>query len=353
MTTIASAATTMIGSLPHHNVDAALAMSFQVDIPFLPQIPIRNPWEFMIAQALEGMPGLLVEKDGSTSLDLDVWTGRTHAFNERLLAAFAAMGARRDAFAAFEPSSATSSGWQPFLWELRERRTKIAKLQIAGPLTAQWVLRLKDGSSASKHSDVASQIYRLVLAHALAMCRRLQDEGIEPILYFDEPGLYAFTPGDPLHALATQELKLVVRALRNEGVTVGLHCCSNTHWATVLGLDLNLISIDTSLSLESLLADAELLESYLLNGGRLSLGVIPTSRVYESAGVSNPNEVFKRILGVLERSPLGKNPALVRQTLAQAIYTPTCGLALNSPEEAEAVLSALQDFSIFCRSALA
>ncbi len=53
--------TTGIGSLPHHNIDAALAFSFQATIPFLPQIPIRNPWEYMIAQALEGVPGLEVE----------------------------------------------------------------------------------------------------------------------------------------------------------------------------------------------------------------------------------------------------------------------------------------------------
>src|SRR4051812_41571970 len=80
--------TTAIGSLPHHNIDAALEFSFQTDIPFLPQIPIRNPWEFMIAQALEGMPGLAIDEDGTCRLDLDVWTGRCHAFNERLLTAF-------------------------------------------------------------------------------------------------------------------------------------------------------------------------------------------------------------------------------------------------------------------------
>lgn len=39
-----TAQTTAIGSLPHHNVDAALAFSFQLGIPFLPQIPIRNSW---------------------------------------------------------------------------------------------------------------------------------------------------------------------------------------------------------------------------------------------------------------------------------------------------------------------
>src|SRR4051794_21067651 len=61
--------TTGIGSLPHHNVDAALAYSLRFGIPFLPQIPMRNAWEFMIAQALEDLPGLRVDDDGTATLD--------------------------------------------------------------------------------------------------------------------------------------------------------------------------------------------------------------------------------------------------------------------------------------------
>src|SRR5215210_6594470 len=73
--------TTAIGSLPHHNIDSALAFSFQASIPFLPQIPIRNPWEFMIAQALDGMPGLQVDEDGAVSLNYDIWNSRAHSLN--------------------------------------------------------------------------------------------------------------------------------------------------------------------------------------------------------------------------------------------------------------------------------
>jgi len=41
--------------------------------------------------------------------------------------------------------------------------------------------------------------------------------------------------------------------LRKEGVIVGLHCCSNTDWKSVLAMDLSYLSIDTNLSLENLL----------------------------------------------------------------------------------------------------
>ncbi len=339
----------MIGSMPHHNIDAALAMSFQMDIPFLPQIPIRNPWEYMIAQALEGMPGLEVEEDGTVQLDVQVWRGRSHALNDRLLNAFAAMQVRHEAFESFEPSSSTSSGWQPFLWELHERGIKTAKIQIAGPLTAQWALRLKDGSNIVKHTDLSTQIYRLVLARALAMCRRLQTDGIVPILFLDEPGLYGFTPADPRHALALQELKILVQALRKEGVKVGLHCCSNTDWSAVLSLDINFLSIDAKLSLASLLQRSDEIIKFLQGGGTLSLGVIPTLKIAED----DVRILFEELLETFAKSPLSRQPELVRETLRSALYTPACGLALHSTADAETVLATLLEFKRFCSRTLA
>lgn len=333
-------ATTAIGSLPHHNIDAALTFAFRTSIPFLPQIPIRNPWEFMIAQALEGMPGLEIERDGSTALNLDVWIGRSKAFNEKLLAAYD-RPADREAFSAFEPSSAASSSWQPFLWELEERKIKVAKLQIAGPLTSQWVLRLKDGSHTEKHPEISAQIFRLVLARAIAMSRRLLGAGIQPLLYLDEPGLYAFSPANPRHVMALQELKLVVQALKKEGVLVGLHCCSNTHWASVFQSGIDILSLDTGLSLEGVLDEKERLEVFIKEGGRLSLGVIPTAK--ESPLKLDAKEI-KRELDAAFAAKLG-NPGLTKKILSEAIYTPACGLALHDPNDAETILETLLEFT--------
>ena len=52
------------------------------------------------------------------------------------------------------------------------------------------------------------------------MSRRLQGDGIQPILYLDEPGLYGFTATDPRHALNLQELRILVQALRKEIASV-------------------------------------------------------------------------------------------------------------------------------------
>lgn len=329
--------TTAIGSLPHHNIDSALEFSFKTDVPFLPQIPIRNPWEYMIAQALEGIPGLEIDKEGGVLLDIDVWNGRSKAFNEKLLSAYS-HAANRDAFSAFEPSSAASSSWQPFLWELEERKSKFAKIQLAGPLTSQWVLRLKDGSPAEKQTDLGAQIYRLVLARALAMARRLQALSIQPIFFLDEPGLYALSMSNPRHVMSVQELKLMLNALAKEDVLVGIHCCSSTDWKIVLSMGIHFLSIDTHLSLGTLLEHTESIETFLSGGGRFSFGVIPTSRDPEKIHALNAKALMDELRLTLTKALPSKT---VDKILSEALFTPACGLALHSPSEAEAVLGIL------------
>jgi len=340
---------TGIGSLPHHNIDSALNFSFQCDIPFLPQIPIRNSWEFMIPQALEGLPGLEVENDGGSFLDTDVWSGLSKSFNEKLLNAFSE-SARRSAFAAFEPTAATFSSWQPFIWELQEQKVKTAKIQLAGPITCQTSLKSKDGSSITDDQEILTQIYRIVLARCIAMSRRLIDAGVAPLFFLDEPALFSIRPSNHLWPVAMQELKLTIESLKKERVLVGLHCCCNTDWDAVFSLGLNVLSIDVEASLSQILASKKF-DTFIKDGGKLSLGVIPTSkRVCHNRVETNelirlsPEELFCTLIEKFS----GKTE-LVKRILSEAIYTPACGLALHTTSEAEAALANLGEFVKFVR----
>jgi hypothetical protein len=345
--------TTCIGSLPHHNVDAALEFSFRVGIPFLPQIPVRNPWEYMLPQALEGLPGLLVDPDGTISLNVEVWKSRRKEFDAQIHSALEKD--KRDAgadLAPFEPRPSVSSTWQPFLWELTERHAPMAKVQIAGPLTTQWSLRFTgtaEGSrearaAAEARAEVGGAIFKLVLARAIAMVRKLRANGIQPVVYIDEPGLYGLSPQtNARHASGLEELRLLILTLRKEGAVTGLHCCSNTAWDAVLGLAPNLLSIDVELSLANLLEHQDSLQSFLSSGGRLSLGVIPTARSSVLASL-DVKALFARMLDTFGRSRMGKeHPEQVKKILSEAIFTPACGLALHSVADAELVLGALLD----------
>lgn len=352
--------TTGIGSLPHPNMDSALAYSFRMGIPFLPQIPIRNPWEFMIAQALEGLPGLGMEADGNVVLNVDIWASRASRLMRALEDAFSRPPDDLSSFEEFEPSSAVSQSWQAFVWELQERGAPLAKVQISGPMTAQWALRTRDGSPLERQPELASQIYRLVLARGIAMIRRLRQIGTKAIIYLDEPGLYGLDTGNPRHVLGLQELRIMIQTLRKEGARVGLHCCSNTDWNAVLGLGLDILSIDASLSLADLVADdrARLLSDFVGSGGILSLGMIPTGRpgLLRSFQPERAcREVAELLLNALARTPdarLGARRAAETSAriLREAIYTPACGLGLQSVTDAELCPGMLAEVSDLCEA---
>lgn len=340
--------TTGIGSLPHHNVDSALEYSFRTGIPFLPQIPIRNPWEFMLAQALEGLPGLQLEGDGNVMLNVDIWASQASRLGRRLEEAFSRPFDDLTAFEAFEPSSAVSPSWQAFIWELGERATPRAKVQIAGPMTTQWALRTKDGSPLERQPELTTQIYRLVLARAISMIRRLRQIGTDPVIYLDEPGLYGLDVGNPKHLLALQELRIMTQTLRKEGAKVGLHCCSNTDWSAVLGLGLDILSIDTALSLGHLLAEGRdrLLADFVGSGGVLSLGVVPTGRPGLLRSFQ-PANACRQIVDLLRKAEKSSTKDLTTRILREAIVTPACGLALQSVTDAELCLGMLTEVSDF------
>ena len=335
--------TTAIGSLPHHNIDAALDYSFRLGIPFLPQIPIRNPWEYMIPQALEGLPGLQIEQDGSALVSLPVWESRAKEFGAKLDAALRTPGTLAD----FEPSTSVSSLWQPFLWELTERGMKLAKIQIAGPLTTQWALKARTDASttlaAERVPELSAQIYKLALVRSLAMVRRLKAERIQPVIFLDEPALYGWSLQNPKHLLGMQELKVHFQTLRKEGAVTGLHCCSNTDWAQMLGLPIDILSLDTALSLENLLAGgAEALSRFLEKGGRLALGIVPTARSMILHSL-RARDLLESVEKTFERTGQSR---LLEPVLASALFTPACGLAYHMVADTEVSQELLQNVAL-------
>lgn len=323
-------ATSGIGSLPHTQLELALQQAFAVDVPFLPQLPATNPAELMIPQALEGLPGLSSDDTGESRVDLAKWQRGSRDLAVRLERAIAGQE-----LSYFEPTPLTCRAWKPFLWDVQEKRRPWAKAQVTGPMTLRFVLRLEDGRPLSAAPEVEAQVLKLALARALAMARAVKETGAHPVIFLDEPGLYAFDRKNPQHLIALQELRIVLLALRKEGATVGIHCCSNTDWATLLGLDIDLLSIDARLSLGAVLSQRPAFEAFLAAGKRLSIGIIPTN-------LDATYDVGELVGGMLDtlHTHLGK-PELVDRVVSSALLTPACGLALRTVSDAERVFTEL------------
>lgn len=338
---------TGIGSLPFHNVDRALEYSFAHSLPFLPELPARYKEEGMIFHTLDGFPGLRLGQGGHPEIELEVWKKSSESFGDTLDQALQSKSI------AFEPSSDSLHAYSPFMWELQEREVTAAKFQITGPLTCLWSLRTCDGAPVSKQSVLSSHIFKLILARSLALVRQVTALGVQPVFFIDEPGLYVFLRRNPEHLLRIQELKGMVLALKNEGAKVGVHCCSDTDWISVLSLEIDYLSVDTHLSLLNVLSQIDAVGAHLKRGGRFAFGVIPTGKIGQVYPALDAEDLLSTFLTKVEaglRKQLDFSPQLLKQVLSESLYTPACGLALHTPDTAQEILGLLKHVVESCKS---
>jgi hypothetical protein len=334
--------TTGIGSLPHTQLEMAMQQALAQDIPYLPQLPRKDPAEYMIPQALEGLPGVDVDEEGNVLLEQKAWEKQANDFDLKLERAL-----EKGHVADFEPSAVSNCAWKPFLWEVEHRKLPYAKTQLAGPITARWALKLDDGRPASAIPKLDQQIFRLGLARSLAMVRAIRETGARPLIFLDEPSLYVLDrKHNPQHAVIFEELRILILALQKEGAMVGLHCCGNTDWTPILHLGLNVLSTDARLSLGALLASAEAFWGYIEGGGHLALGIVPTN-----LGSSYDLEGLVQAALMLLKAHAA-NPSQVARVLSQSLLTPACGLALRSVPDCEQVFEDLARAQQFLRKAL-
>ncbi len=316
-------ATTGIGSLPHSQLELGLQMALQMDVPYVPQLPSGNPSEFMIPAALDGLPGLSFDAEGVCSVDVVQWQAASERFG---LSLEAALGSGE--LASFEPSPQACRAWKPFLWEVANRKLAFAKTQIAGPCTVRWVAKTSEGLPAAEIAGLDQQIFKLLLAKCLAMVKALRRTLTTPIIYLDEPGLYALDRSNGRHLVALQELRMLALALQREGALVGVHCCGNTEWGLLLDLGVDLLSLDVRLSLDAALDEREPLLRFLLAGGALSLGIVPTNLATSFSLPELVDAVETSLIGTL-----GRRRAL--EVMLRTAVTPACGLAMRTVLDAE------------------
>lgn len=326
-------ATLAVGSLPHTQLELAMQQALSLDVLTLPQLPRCAPSEFMLPQALDGLPGLSSDGEGRTTVDPAAFSQGAPAFREKLERAL-----RGEGLAAFEPTGTSCRAWRPFLWEIEQRRLPYAKAQLAGPFTARWATNLADGRALEEAPEIESQVVPLITARALAMAAAIRDRGATPLVFLDEPGLFAFDVRRPSHRVEIQELRFIATALRREGAVTGLHCCGNTDWETVLDLGFDCVAVDARLSLKPLLATGNALNSFLVRGGQIVLGIVPTG----TAERVEPETLVSEALAAV-----GERQAAL---LGRTLLSPACGLATRTVAESQRIYGDLSTAQRLLRS---
>ncbi|HSL58829.1 MAG TPA: hypothetical protein VK866_13365 [Acidimicrobiales bacterium] len=300
---------TAVGSLPHVDIDAAVAFALarQPRLPAAPSLPQRTPLEGMVAQAAWGVSGVTLGADGSITVVPDELDPTAPVGDPDLAGEpFATLRAFLDAVA---------------------DRTEPVKLQLTGPVTLGVALHAA-GADADRAFAVAGAAVRARAAALLGLAER-RAPGVPLVVVVDEPGLTGISHPDfpvaPDHAV---DLVSGALAALEPGALTGVHCCGPTDWNLVLSAGPALVSAPLY---GGLLLAAGSLARYLDDGGRIAWGVVPTDGpVGASAG-----RLFRQMSTAwCDLVRAGCDPVALR---TQSLVTPACGLATHGITQAERV----------------
>lgn len=334
-------ATTAIGSLPHQNASEAVEFVLRsgCDIVFWPQLPRKSPREWMVPQFAADLPGFIVDEERNrfyvdqTAVSPELLT----SFYERVL----------DPTAEFALNEEHAAGFYEFL--KRARGADLVKGQMTGPLTFTLGLNTVDGRPI--HSDAELKSAALELLAKLAYWQAKTLTGIAKsgaFVFIDEPiysalGTAAYLSIKPEDVRSS--IDRLAAAIREGGASVGLHCCGEADWETVLSTSIDVLSFDSWTYPTALAPYANLLTEFLGRGGRLAWGAIPTG---EEAGTVREEDVTEKLEAAVSSLLAREIP---KELLSErSLLTPSCGCGSRSIEETERVFELLRTTSQHLRA---
>lgn len=307
---------TGVGSLPHREPAAAIDFVLRTapQLPYVPSLPRHHPAEGMLAQVAVGVPGVGIDDHGGLVV--------------RPAAVYA------DGHVQPDLDHPAYGGLRAFLAGAAGRRG-IVKWQLTGPLTFGVAL-----VAAGVEIDAAFAVAReAVAAHGAAVAGALGAALPEAaqVVFLDEPSFTAVMDADfPLPPDLAIDLVSGSLAQLQSLATVGVHCCGEGDWATILAAGPAVLSLPVQPGLARF---AGYLSSFLAGGGLVAWGAVPTDMPVSA----NPDRYWEALVKLwCELVQAGVDAVALR---TQALVTPACGLALHDEVQAERIAELVQRVS--------
>lgn len=299
--------TTAMAVMPHKDVDRALNLALSLDVPFWPQLPHLNYYEDMYVQAAEHFPGILLDVPNRTlrfSMD---------KFVDELEEALARM-AEPDYL---DISREYSVVYHQFLELDLSKRTAI-RGQLEGPISFGLNVHDTDDRPLIFNDVVRPFMLEFMAGRVNVQLRRLKERNPNAFMFVDEPGLQFIFSGMAGYGNLTAKddmEKFFAMIDRPRGV----HLCGNPDWDFLLGLDLDVLSLDMYSNGEVFVSYAKSVRRFLDRGGVLIWGIVPTN--FEPFSGENLETLERRILMLwenLDRQGIDREFLLSRSMLSPA-----------------------------------
>jgi len=299
--------TTAMAVMPHRDVDRAVELALSLDVPFWPQLPHVSYYEDMYVQASEHFPGIILDLDKRT---LRFSTDRFIAELEEALARF-------DEPAYFDVSETYSAVYPRFL-ELPLADRPAIRGQMEGPVSFGFNVHDENDRPILFDDTVRPFMFDFMAKRVNAQLNRLRQRNENAFMFVDEPGLqFLFSAMSGYHDLAARaDMERFFAMIERPR---GIHLCGNPDWDFLLGLDLDVLSLDVYTNGEIFASYSGAIQRFLERGGALVWGIVPTNWEPFAAETLDSLETRQlRIWGVLEDRGIERELLLARSMLSPA-----------------------------------
>ncbi len=327
--------TTAMAVMPHTDAESALETALSVDVPFWPQLPNYSYYEDMYVQAAEHFPGILLDLDKRTlKFSLDKFILEL----EETLAHF-------DDMSYFDISKKYSVVYHRFLESDLSNRPAI-RGQLEGPISFGFNVLDQDERPILFDDTVRPFMFEFMAKRINAQLDRLKILNGNAFMFVDEPGLqYLFSAMAGYNDLkAKGDLVLFFSMVDRP---CGIHLCGNPDWDFLLGLNLDILSLDIYTNAEIFSSYAPSIKRFLDNGGVIAWGIVPTGfEAFEQ-------EDMKSLIAQLENvwQILAKKGIDIPDMLKKSLLSPATCCLVNPDKEktVEKAFSIVQKLSVILR----
>jgi hypothetical protein len=309
--------TTAMAVMPHTDVERALEMALSLDVPFWPQLPNLNYYEDMYVQAAEHFPGILLDlEDRTLRFSLDKFIDEL----EETMAHF-------EEPQYFDISETYSVVYHRFLSMALSDRQAI-RGQLEGPISFGFNILDQDERPILFDDTVRPFMLEFLARRVNVQLERLKTLNENAFMFIDEPGLqFLFSAmagyGD---VKAKADLDLFFSMVDRPR---GIHLCGNPDWDFLLGLDLDILSMDIYTNAEIFSSYASSIKRFIEKGGVLVWGIVPTGMEFFEK--ENIDSLIAQLEGVWQI--LGKKGIDIDHLLASSQLSPATCCLVNPDKE--------------------